>query len=194
MERGEQMVRTFIAFGIEPSVLDEVVRVQARLKRLLAHDFKVKWNPPEVMHLTLVFLGDTPASKIPELKSLLDQVAAEYAPIPSKVVGPGYFGPVRRPRVLTLGLETRPQLEELQALMAIGCKEAGFKLEERAYVPHLTLGRIRAGGSAAALEPLFEKVSERFPIPLLLSRISLMRSECSNAGAVHTDLHTICLS
>lgn len=194
MRDEEKILRTFIAFGVEQSVLDEVARVQEKLKRAMARDFKVTWNAPEVMHLTLVFLGDTPESKIPALKSILNQVAPEYAAMPCQLTGPGYFGPLRRPRVLTIGLEAPPELAELQELIAMGCKELGFEQDKREYVPHLTLGRIRTGGTAEVLEPLLEKVSKPFPMPLLLNRISLIQSKLSHEGAVHTDLHTICLS
>ena len=54
MDAHEKMVRTFIAFGIEQRVLDKMVQVQEELKRAMARDFRVKWTPPEAMHLTLV--------------------------------------------------------------------------------------------------------------------------------------------
>ena len=87
--------------------------------------------------------------------------------MPAQLTGPGYFGPARRPRILTVGLEAPSPLAELQELISIGCKELSFEQDKREYVPHLTLGRIREGGSAEVLEPLLEKVSQSFPSHLL---------------------------
>ena len=75
MNDESKILRTFIAFKIERGVKEELVRIQQKLKRELARDFKVNWLHPEAMHLTLAFLGNTPEAKIPEITSILDRVA-----------------------------------------------------------------------------------------------------------------------
>ncbi len=59
--------------------------------------------------------------------------------------GVGCFPNTVRPRVVWAGVRGAPALVDLQQRLEDGLSAAGFKKEERAFSPHLTLGRVRDG-------------------------------------------------
>ena len=67
----------------------------------------------------------------------------------------------------------------------------GFAKEERPFVPHLTLARIREGASPKERKGFGELVmSTSFEIsyPFDVEAVSLMRSQLTPAGAIYTRL------
>ena len=72
----------------------------------------IKWVDPELIHLTLKFIGDVPDRDINELCAIVSDVAAGYNGFSVDVNGLGYFG--SPPRVAWLGVQSPPELIELQ--------------------------------------------------------------------------------
>ena len=66
----EEILRTFIAIELDEPLRAAIARVQAKFQRL-APPGSVKWVAPEGIHLTLKFLGDTPASRLGQIEAAL---------------------------------------------------------------------------------------------------------------------------
>ena len=62
----DEILRTFIAIELEEPLRIAIARVQGKFKRQ-APIGSVKWVAPEGIHLTLKFLGDTPARRVDEI-------------------------------------------------------------------------------------------------------------------------------
>jgi len=129
--------RLFIALDLPAA---EKARVQAAVGPLRER-LAVKWVRDESWHLTLVFLGDTAAERVPELSALLDRVCASHPPVSLALRGAGTFGG-GKPRVLWLGVEgdlapARALQAELQAALRV-------KPEHDGWTPHLTLARAKS--------------------------------------------------
>ncbi len=104
----------------------------------------IKWVRPDLMHLTLAFLGNTPSGMIPEIVENMNRTARSYAAFSLKVNGVGVFPGLHKPRVLWMGIEDRLEsLKNIQEQLRQQLIELGFELEERTLSPHLTLGRIK---------------------------------------------------
>lgn len=89
------------------------------------------------IHLTLAFLGETERALLPRLKALAATVAA-----PRFDLSVDYVEHWRHNHIVWAGVKQCP--EALQALAAgLGAKlrAIGFKIDERPYVPHITLVR-----------------------------------------------------
>ncbi len=100
--------------------------------------------PAHNIHLTLVFIGDVARSRLAELEAL---GAAITAPRFSLVVDRLEYW--RHNRILWAGVGECPQalrtlVERLQEPVAA----AGFRIERRPYVPHVTLRRDARGAPA----------------------------------------------
>jgi 2'-5' RNA ligase len=151
--------RIFIAVDLS----DEVRRRASDLvERFRSADVRVTWVAPENMHITLKFLGDQSDDQVATVcRAVLDAVRS-HVPFEFVCQGAGAFPNVGRPRTLWVGV--REGVEPLKQLFQAvdhnlaGC---GYPQERRVYHPHLTIGRVRAGGAAAEqLTPLLAKAAD----------------------------------
>ncbi|WP_187355144.1 RNA 2',3'-cyclic phosphodiesterase ['Paenibacillus yunnanensis' Narsing Rao et al. 2020] len=119
-----------------------------------------KWTHFQDYHITLQFLGDTPAERIPALREALRQAASGQRPFTLKLDRWGIFGAENRPRVLWAGVSGElDQLRTLQQSVVAATKTLGFAEEARAYNPHITLARKYRDGRPFNLNILAESGS-----------------------------------
>jgi 2'-5' RNA ligase len=144
--------RLFVAVDPAPSVVD---RLRARIDRVRPLAPSARWVDLASLHVTLAFLGDTEAGRIPPVSAAVAAVALRHAPFELRFGGAGTFGS-KGPRVLWGGLtgDVAP-LVAVQRDLAAALETLGYTPEERAFTPHLTLARTREtrpepGLSAAA--------------------------------------------
>lgn len=142
----------------------------------------MRWVKPGNMHLTLRFLGATPPAKVAALATTLGAVAAGQAPLKMALDGLGGFPSRRRPQVLWVGLGgDRDGLTALQGAVEGAVGALGWPAEERAFRPHVTLGRVRGKQRppAAAWQP------EVPPLSFELDAVELVESRLQPSGAVY---------
>jgi 2'-5' RNA ligase len=182
-----QRLRTFIAVAPDPFTHDRLVGLQERLAEA---GVPVKWVEPDNLHLTLLFLGEVDARETPAVCAAVANVCRAVLAFPMTLAGVGAFPTPRRPRTLIVHVtEGADELKALHAsletpLLDLGC----YRREERAYTPHLTLGRVK--GQAAA-EPLAAAVKqfERWQGGQSQVReVLVMSSELRAAGPEYTIL------
>jgi len=93
--------------------------------------------PARNIHLTLVFLGDLPRDRATVLEALASAVKG-----PSFAMSVDRLEYWRRNRILWAGLNACPEpLQLLVARMQDSLSGAGFRCDQRPYVPHITLLR-----------------------------------------------------
>jgi RNA 2',3'-cyclic 3'-phosphodiesterase len=125
------MIRAFLGIDLPPAI-----RGAAQVQQfLLPLPRKVD---PELLHLTLVFLGDCPE---PALVAAHEGfLALRESCFPAMLQGLGLFGK-DRPRVAWAGVAPSPELLYLQAKVETIARRAGCPVERQKFVPHVTLGR-----------------------------------------------------
>jgi 2'-5' RNA ligase len=94
------MLRLFIALPLPHEVEIELDRL---LTVLRPKGPEVKWVPPNNIHLTVKFLGDTEEKLVDKIKVALDEVAAGYQPFDTTIDQIGGFPNLNRPRVIWIG-------------------------------------------------------------------------------------------
>ena len=143
----------------------------------------VAWAPPERLHLTLRFLGETPVGHIPALRERLR--AIRVAPFILPVEGLGVFPPRGRPRVLWCGVgRGHPHLHQLRQRLDDAILALGLEADLKSFVPHFTLARLGAVNPAAIAQWLHLQRGFAAP-PFRAERFALYASELQPAGAVH---------
>ena len=193
----DEILRTFIAVELDETLRIAIASVQEKLKRQVPPG-SVKWVAPGGIHLTLKFLGDTPSARLTDIQAALLAACAGFVASEFGVEGQGCFPDFRRPRVIWVAVKDRGQaLARLQAAVERHISPLGWPTEERAFSPHLTLGRISRGAdsqAAAAVGRAVEKsVIERIGVQRV-STVSLIRSDLQPTGPIYTSLLNVPLS
>ncbi|WP_395703006.1 RNA 2',3'-cyclic phosphodiesterase [Aquabacterium sp.] len=98
------------------------------------------------LHLTLHFIGDVAAARLPALQAALGRV--RQPPVPVTLDTPMLW----RSGIAVLAGDATPALRALHQALAAALADAGFALETRPWRPHLTLAR-RAGGAGLPAGP-----------------------------------------
>lgn len=112
-------------------------------QRLRDKGMEASWIPEDNLHLSLVFLGDVSENRLDDVILCLQSAASGTAEFAVTVTGPGWFGSPRSPRVLWAGIREEKGLAGLQARLNGELRALGFPTEDRPYVPHITLARIK---------------------------------------------------
>lgn len=97
----------------------------------------------EGLHVTLAFLGPTPADRGPVLLRLAEAAAAGAPGFPMATAGVGGFPGPHRARVAWLGFEAQPALAALASRIRTGLQAGRVSFDPKPFAPHLTLARFR---------------------------------------------------
>jgi len=72
--------RLFYALDLSDDVLRDLQDLQDECRRHVSDGVRIRWTPPENMHLTLKFLGSVEADLVGELGDLMDDLVADLEP------------------------------------------------------------------------------------------------------------------
>jgi 2'-5' RNA ligase len=171
--------------------------LQADLKRERAARV-VRWVDPENIHLTVKFLGEVDSSMMTALEGAVKDACSGTVPFALKLAGAGAFPNSQRPNVIWVGLAGAvDQVSTLAKKIDDACAALGFPREERAFSPHLTLGRVKRDalpGDRQTLGALIARAQVGDADDLRVDKVSLMKSELRPAGSVYTRMALIQLT
>jgi 2'-5' RNA ligase len=177
-------MRAFVAIDIPDDVRDRVRSLLSELQRAASH---VRWSRPEGLHITLKFLGEVPASKVPDVEARLRAMKHPEG-LPSlhiSISGAGYFPNERSPRIVWLGIQAGDGLAKLAAQVDRTLLPLGFAKEDRAFAPHLTLGRIRDAGPLSALREQLERYQPLELGTFAANEFFLYESQLARGGSIY---------
>jgi RNA 2',3'-cyclic 3'-phosphodiesterase len=146
-------MRLFVAIDIPEDVRSAIGSLVAKLQDTCQN---ARWARIEGLHVTLKFIGETPAEKTEIIETALASVPCR-ASISLRFLGLGFFPNERRPRVLWAGVQGGKELAEVAAAVDAALQPFGIPREERAYTPHLTLARFDSPQGLDALRAAVEK-------------------------------------
>lgn len=183
-------MRLFLACDPPEEVRKNIAAVQAKLQK--KYGGGVKWVRPEGIHLTLKFFGSTPVSEIETIRRVVQENVKGQSAMHLRISRIGAFPNARRPRVIWLGIEGDvSRLIALQKKIDAGLEVYGFEKEERAFSPHLTLGRLKTPQALPGLEELTADAASFTTGEFDASALILFRSDLRRDGAVYTKLETM---
>ena len=184
-------MRTFVAIPLP----EECRLMLDRLQQILrVYQADVRWVEIPSIHLTLKFLGEVDPAIIPALTESLDRASRSERAFRLRVQGLGCFPNQRNPRVIWCGTEGDVgSLTRLQQIVETTCGKFGFGPEDRAFHPHLTLGRVNGKRN---LQPLLDciKMGSDLECSFQADHYSVFSSTLKPQGAVYAVLKTIALN
>jgi 2'-5' RNA ligase len=169
-------VRTFVAVEIPDHLRIAVRDSTATLRR---ENDRVRWVPPENMHLTLKFLGEINERQLREVQEATAEAAKEHPPFELSLGPVGAFPNLSRPRVVWIGLQGGVEaLGRLASCLENLLERRGFARERRPFRAHLTLGRARRPGPLEGVSAVTVPTGS-----FLIESVVVMESQLRPQGA-----------
>ena len=185
-------VRAFVAIGLPIELARQIGLLKQLIQKNLA-ERSIRWVRPELIHLTLRFLGNVPGEQIQSLTAALRVSCAGIAPFHLSIEKLGAFPSLAKPTVLWLGLNgDLERLRQLEQQVLRETQKFGDHSEERAFHPHLTLGRVRNRGRGLRRisECLWKTVMPSFE-EWRIEEVLLVQSRLSSEGSKYSNLAAI---
>lgn len=173
---GESTLRLFVAVYPPLEMAGTLLEAVERLS-LPAH----RPAPPEQVHLTLQFIGDTPGR---DVERVVESVGRAVSGLPGFSLGPRRLIslPERgRPRLIAAETDAPGTLLELRHRLATRLARNARERAGDRFRPHLTLCRFSTGDAPRIDQPVSVGVFE-------VGAVLLMRSVLLPGGAVHREV------
>jgi 2'-5' RNA ligase len=150
--------RAFIAAEIEA---DE--RLKDMLIQLRRSGADLKVVRPELLHVTLKFLGDTDEALVDGISSRMDRAVDGVPPFSVRLLGMGAFPSLSNIRVVWVGIEDHGPLAEIARRLDLSLKDLGFERDQKGFKAHLTIARARSPARIGAVQAMLrEKAAADF--------------------------------
>lgn len=182
-----ETTRTFAAFEID-AAQKEAVRDYSEALRARPGGDRLRWVRPEIVHITVRFFGDLDRKRLDRARRAVQSLDQAWDRPDLRFGSLGAFPSLRRPQVLWLGIEDpKDELAALAVKADRAIRVTGFGRADKPFVGHLTLGRVKRGGSRPDLERLTGSLTPPTG-PLTICSITLYRSDLRPEGPVYTPL------
>ena len=193
--------RIFIAVNLPKEVRKQLVNYQSKWPEL-----PIKWTKPENLHITLIFLGDVNDLELVETCKISKEIIEQhhsfginlneicYGP-PKKMPprsmsvsrsfhrSPYSSAEGRAPRMVWVKGEKSQELSDLKKdLESALLEKVNFHQENRAFSPHITLGRIRTWDWSKIEPEERPEVNEIIDLGFEVGSIDVMESELKRDG------------
>jgi RNA 2',3'-cyclic 3'-phosphodiesterase len=178
-------VRLFTGLPLPPAAAEAIADWTASWRGRFGG---LAWVEPGLMHISLHFFGEVDAAGAATLVADLDGVAGPA--IRARSGAAGRFPPGNRvpPRVIFLSLlEGAAEVAALQARYAARIAALGYRPEERPYVPHLTLARVKSAPGG------LQEIAGGPDIAFTFDRVVLYESILRPRGPEYRPLRTLVL-
>ena len=183
-------MRLFVAIKVNDEIRDKCQEIMATL---LISGADLKTTPKENLHITLKFLGEVREDRVNEVKDIIRETSKSSHAFRIGFSVLGYFGGVRFPRVVWLGIDKgKPQIISLSN--QLNEKLSFIRSEERSPWPHLTLARVK---SVKNSEKLIQVIKDNRDVKLGevdAKEMSLYSSRLTPNGPIYSEIKTFKLS
>lgn len=153
----------------------------------------MRWVREENLHVTLSFLGEVDAARIPEITAATQPLVARREPFTVSVSGAGVFPDWQRLRVVWFGLHDSGELAQLAADM----NEVRTILDippDRPFRAHLTIGRSTGPVSAEQKTSLSKALALfKASYPFDVKRVLLLRSKSQRGSSEYSEIASFSL-
>ncbi|MGE5626705.1 MAG: RNA 2',3'-cyclic phosphodiesterase [Solirubrobacterales bacterium] len=172
-------MRLFISVNFSLEVENQLENIINSLKGAV---LKGRFTRRENLHITLVFIGETKTST--DVIEALERLKEKSFSLCLSDLG---CFKSRGGLICWLGVEKTRELFSVYNILREELKLRGVKLENREYVPHITLGRdvvFKEGCNIDIISKSFK------PIITKVEKVSLMKSENVNGKLKYTEIYS----
>jgi 2'-5' RNA ligase len=180
---GPPRVRLFVGLELPAEVREALIAWGANA---LSDRLEVRQLGPDHLHVTLCFLGWQAEDAVEKIAEACRSAAGASGG--ELKIEDAIWLPPRRPRVLAVRLaDEQGRAVALQSRLSELLEKGGWYVpERRAYLPHVTVARVRA---RSATRPF--TVPSPPPLSFRASRVTLFRSHLCSGGAQYQGLASV---
>jgi len=161
---------------------EKLTAIQAELGKSATIKFVEKEN----LHITLFFFGEVGDKKLKEIKEIASTWINTFPRFWVRLRGIGVFPDLSYVRVVWVGAEA-PELKELHQTLAQRFQQLGLH-EDKPFVPHLTLGRVKRVIDRENLKMVLNKFRTFEFGEFEVNEIKLKKSTLTPHGPIYEDI------
>ncbi len=184
-------MRAFLAINFHKELQEELAGIQNGLRSKI---HGVRWVAPQLLHITLKFLGELDDDFLPFLDIPLREIGKNTKPFIVSLARLGAFPSPGNPRVFWIGIkEGASQLNKLATNIeqALDVHQPFFRSNIRnntgkPFQPHITLGRIKNKGRKWRINKELFEITRVCKNLLPVKSFFLMQSALYPTGPVYT--------
>ena len=174
----------------EPTIRERIVSAQRGLEETHA---LLKLVDPDIMHLTLRFLGEIHQTTVDRVKEAMD--AARFSRFDVEFSGLGAFPNLNRINVIWVGItQGQEQLNEIFHQLEPKLRQIGLPPDDKGFSPHLTIARVRSGANKAALADYVSSMQQQGFGRMQVKAVRLKKSTLTPKGPIYTTIHEVVAS
>ncbi|WMW25898.1 RNA 2',3'-cyclic phosphodiesterase [Methanolobus sediminis] len=179
-------MRAFVAVDLPVELHEKITEIQLKF-----NEFKFKFVDPDLVHVTMKFLGEVPENQIPDISKALDSVKCE--PFTSRVKGIGVFPKPKFAKVIWLGCEGNFDVLNEQIENCLSSFE--FEPTLHRFSAHATLARVKYLPKKKKTEflELLDELKDFEIGSMDVSSIKLKKSTLTPKGPIYETLHEVSL-
>lgn len=182
------MVRTFLSVDISnKQIISNLSAIQQKLAGLGAD---IRLVNPQIIHLTLEFLGELSSTQIDVVKGIMDEI--KFDNIKLKIVGIDVLPKREYIKVICCKVEGDIQkLQNIQKALRAKLGKEGFRTDNRNFKPHATIARVKSSRKKDELIGLINELSDADIGNQEIDSIKLKKSELRSDGPQYSILHEV---
>ena len=129
-------MRLFIAAELPDAMLDALAETSASLRTSI----RGRYVGSDLFHVTLAFLGEVDATRVPAIEELLAGACSAHVPFETTLGALGSFGKKAR-ATLWQGFTETEEFKMLARDVRDALRTSGFEFDGKGFIPHVTLMR-----------------------------------------------------
>lgn len=179
-------MRVFVAVDLPEELQPKITDIQSKFS-----DFKFKFVKPDIMHITMKFLGEVPEEMLEKISKALDSVSSET--FETTVRGVGVFPKPRFAKVIWLGCEG--DFEQLHSSIEESLSSFEFVKDLHPFSAHATLARVKylPKKKKEDFMQLLDELKDIDVGKMQVRSIRLKKSTLTPEGPVYETLHEVML-
>jgi 2'-5' RNA ligase len=174
----------------DPEIRNRITKAQEDLERTGA---SLKIVNPDIMHLTLRFLGEIPQPTVQRVMEAMNTL--HFQTFEVKFSGVGVFPNLRRISVVWIGIvQGQEELGEIFRQLEPKLRQAGLPPDNKGFSPHMTVARVRSGVRKDELAKCIESMREVEFGSMKVAAVRLKKSDLTPRGPIYTTIHEVSAS
>ena len=178
-QSNQERKRLFVAVDMPQTIIDEVIKIQRELQRKQL--FEGHYTTPDNMHMTLKFLGEVDATVASTIGQALRSISLTSFQAKLGLLDVFYSG--RRIKIIFVRV-IAPEFAQLAAQLDDALADM-FASEDRAFVSHLTVARVKQVPDNHVLLTELNAIAVQ-PLEFMVTEFVLKESVLVQEGAQHS--------